>query len=625
MTPTSGASRDDLELLERKHAENPEGRYFVPLANAYRRVGEPERAIELLRAGLEAHPDYLSAHVVLGRCLVDAGQEDAAADAFRHALSLDPQNLVALRGLGELALAAGRYEEGRAHYVRLLDEDPMNEEAREALATLPAEPSEDPRSSPPPAPADESFFDADDQPGEIAPAAPDDADDDHDELFGTMINLDEGPDPSMPAGSDAVVTETIAELYTRQGFYDRAAGVYRELIRRRGEEERLTQALARVERLAAGGEEEEASVGGGADGEPASGAGAAVEAADEKEAGAGFDAAGEAGEAELPAISGVDPLEASSGDGERVAWSPRDDPAEADDPDAAVPWAEDRPSAESSPGEGAPLVGYEPDEDWPPAGDAASVDLEDHDPFADSFADGFPMLDAPATEGVTQGAAPGDDRHEAPEQPQQMTIRELLRQVIAWSPGSSAPVDGGDETGWGVPPAAHDEVDELESAAAPGIEALAPGAGDEDTAVDAETGADELRDMPWAGDDARTGEARTESAHEAEGASDPEGRSDAEGEGADAVLFPWELPADDEQASAAAEDVPAGEASTIAEPTPAGPESEADDSRQDVASAPDIDASHPGPEADSDAEEASADAADDDLESFQEWLRSLRR
>ena len=58
---------------------------------------------------------------------------------------------------------------------------------------------------------------------------------------------------------------------------------------------------------------------------------------------------------------------------------------------------------------------------------------------------------------------------------------------------------------------AADEVDELESAAAPGIEALAPGAGDEDTAVDAETGADELRDMPWAGDDARTGEARTES------------------------------------------------------------------------------------------------------------------
>src|SRR5690606_12947934 len=52
--------------------------------------------------------------------------------------------------------------------------------------------------------------------------------------------------------ADVVVTETIAELYTRQGFFDRAADVYRELIRRRGGDGALEARLRRVESLAAG-------------------------------------------------------------------------------------------------------------------------------------------------------------------------------------------------------------------------------------------------------------------------------------------------------------------------------------------------------------------------------------
>jgi hypothetical protein len=44
-----------------------------------------------------------------------------------------------------------------------------------------------------------------------------------------------------------MVTETMAELYYRQGFVDRAADVYRELIARRGEEPALTRRLAELE------------------------------------------------------------------------------------------------------------------------------------------------------------------------------------------------------------------------------------------------------------------------------------------------------------------------------------------------------------------------------------------
>jgi tetratricopeptide (TPR) repeat protein len=96
MTAIPSQSVADLDKLERKHAENPEGRYFVPLANAYRKVGDVDRAISVLRSGLETHPDYVSAHIVLGQCLVDRGDVDSAFGEFLRVLSLDSQNLVAL-------------------------------------------------------------------------------------------------------------------------------------------------------------------------------------------------------------------------------------------------------------------------------------------------------------------------------------------------------------------------------------------------------------------------------------------------------------------------------------------------------------------------------------------------
>src|SRR5688500_16136020 len=106
----------EVQKLERYHAENPQGRYFVPLANAYRKMGALDQAEALLREGLRRHPDYLSAHIVLGRCLADGGATDAAVSEFRYVLSVDPQNLIALRSLGEMASEGGRSEEAVRWY-----------------------------------------------------------------------------------------------------------------------------------------------------------------------------------------------------------------------------------------------------------------------------------------------------------------------------------------------------------------------------------------------------------------------------------------------------------------------------------------------------------------------------
>lgn len=128
------AYTSEIEKLEKRWAENPKGRNFAPLADAYRKAGELDRALELCTAGLERHPDYVSAHIVFGRCLIDQKNDSGASDVFRKVLALDPENVLALKILADIAERGGRYDEAAEWLGRLLSADPMNGDAAEALA-----------------------------------------------------------------------------------------------------------------------------------------------------------------------------------------------------------------------------------------------------------------------------------------------------------------------------------------------------------------------------------------------------------------------------------------------------------------------------------------------------------
>jgi tetratricopeptide (TPR) repeat protein len=144
MADSSHGLDAEIQKFEQKHGEHPEGRYFVPLANAYRKNGDLEHAEALLREGLKHHPDYLSAHIVLGRCLADRGAISEAEEQFRLVVAGDPQNLVALRALGELAASSGRRAEAVSWYEQLLAIDPMSSEAREGLEAVRSAPEQAP-------------------------------------------------------------------------------------------------------------------------------------------------------------------------------------------------------------------------------------------------------------------------------------------------------------------------------------------------------------------------------------------------------------------------------------------------------------------------------------------------
>lgn len=97
---------------------DPEGRSFVPLADAYRRAGDPSRALEVLESGLQRHPELAAAHLVAGLVCRDLADDEGAERAFRRVLELDSDNARALIGLGRLLTAAGRDDDGERFIER---------------------------------------------------------------------------------------------------------------------------------------------------------------------------------------------------------------------------------------------------------------------------------------------------------------------------------------------------------------------------------------------------------------------------------------------------------------------------------------------------------------------------
>lgn len=150
------ASPGEIEKLERRWLENMQGLTFAPLAEAYRKAGRLDEAFQTLELGLAHHPDYLPAHIVRGRCALDAGDDGAAATAFAVVLSFDSLNLIALRGLAEISLRSGRPQEAILHLRRLLDVDQTDLEAANRLAELQAAATQAPAPEYAPPPREEA-------------------------------------------------------------------------------------------------------------------------------------------------------------------------------------------------------------------------------------------------------------------------------------------------------------------------------------------------------------------------------------------------------------------------------------------------------------------------------------
>ncbi|NIP79079.1 MAG: tetratricopeptide repeat protein, partial [Gemmatimonadetes bacterium] len=215
----ASTNRDEISRLELLHAAHPDGLVFPHLADAYRRAGRYAQAESVLTAGLRRHADFSSAHLVLARLRLDQGKREEAATAFRRVLQLDPRNMVALEFLGRIAAEDDRPADALQYFRRLYELKPKEriaEQIRGLERNLRSDAAPTGRPEGPEAGGNGGSGDPSDRRGG-------------------------SPEPG------EVVTETMAELYARQGLYGRAVAVYRQLLERKPGDTRLRAKLEAAE------------------------------------------------------------------------------------------------------------------------------------------------------------------------------------------------------------------------------------------------------------------------------------------------------------------------------------------------------------------------------------------
>ena len=266
-------NREIDDLFER-YRRAPGSHVFAPLADAYRKLGLVEEALDICARGLSANPRYASGYVVQGKCQYDGGRADRAEESFKKVLELDPQNLVALRYLGIIRAACGDAEGARGYFEHILVLDPDDKEIRKRLEVLGEnaptsantlveeiekvlEP-ESPRSTsvepvrivepakasiggPAKAPSIEPVA------ARAEPAAP------RDDVIELPEVRDEFEGSPIQLGDDSVTTEyiatvTLADIFAAQGYSAKALKIYHDVLRRQPDNEDVRRKVAAIEK-----------------------------------------------------------------------------------------------------------------------------------------------------------------------------------------------------------------------------------------------------------------------------------------------------------------------------------------------------------------------------------------
>ncbi|HEY5132840.1 MAG TPA: tetratricopeptide repeat protein [Candidatus Krumholzibacteriaceae bacterium] len=197
---------DDLQNLITRYERGHDSRVFAPLADAYRKNGETDKAIEIIEKGLEKFPQYASAHVILGKCFYDKGATERAKGEFSRVLELDGENMVALKFMGDILLAEDKRQESAEYYRRILAIDPTNEPVARALKEMEA-----------------SFVVR-----EI-------------DLGNAKSVRDERP--------RELATMTLAGIYAAQGYYNKALRIYRDVLDREPGNREAKEMVAKLESI----------------------------------------------------------------------------------------------------------------------------------------------------------------------------------------------------------------------------------------------------------------------------------------------------------------------------------------------------------------------------------------
>ena len=129
--------KDDLLLKYQKiYAEDVHSRVFAPLAEAYRKRGKIEEALQICQNGIKRHAHFVGAYITLGRIYLDSQKEREACKCFIKAVQLAPENLLAHSLLARCWLRLNQSQKALKSLKTILFLNPNNPQIQKAITQL---------------------------------------------------------------------------------------------------------------------------------------------------------------------------------------------------------------------------------------------------------------------------------------------------------------------------------------------------------------------------------------------------------------------------------------------------------------------------------------------------------
>ncbi|MCP4913877.1 MAG: hypothetical protein GY909_12260 [Oligoflexia bacterium] len=118
---------------------DPKSRVFAPLAEAYRKVGLLDKALEVLKTGIRYNPDYTTGFLTLASCYRDMGQMQLAYSTLRPLSALNKDNYRFQKLFGDVCLELNHLEEALDTFKYILFLNPKDTDAASIVEKLESE------------------------------------------------------------------------------------------------------------------------------------------------------------------------------------------------------------------------------------------------------------------------------------------------------------------------------------------------------------------------------------------------------------------------------------------------------------------------------------------------------
>ncbi len=129
-------SMEEIEKLRVRVEKDPNSRFFLPLAEEYRKSGMLDEAISVILRGLQHQPGYTSARVALGRLYLEKDMLNEARAEFENVVTTIPDNLFSHKKLSEIYKSAGETDKAVQECKKVLELNPLDEDAKLCLEEL---------------------------------------------------------------------------------------------------------------------------------------------------------------------------------------------------------------------------------------------------------------------------------------------------------------------------------------------------------------------------------------------------------------------------------------------------------------------------------------------------------